>query len=100
MSHPPAERRRAPRYTVRLPVELESWRGTTRDVSAAGVYFEADRPYLPGTPISFGLVLEHAGAAAPMIVRCHATVVRLEPNGHSFGVAAAITAHSVEPWSP
>ena len=84
-----------PRYPVSLTVETERGKGVTRDISAAGIYFETEQPHASGAPIRFTLVLEHADPT-PLRLGCAGEVVRVEPRGAAFGVAAAITSHSIE----
>src|SRR5437867_13259549 len=91
------ERRRVPRYPLSLAVEMEQGQGVTRDISPAGVYFETDQPHASGAPIRFTLVLEHTGPA-PLRLACVGEVVRVEPRGAAFGVAAAIISHRIG-WS-
>jgi PilZ domain-containing protein len=95
MSEVRIERRRMPRYPVRLSVETEQGEGLTRDISASGVYFETAELYLAGSPIRFTLVLEYAGPA-PIRLSCVGEVLRVEPLGDSFGVAASITSHRIK----
>jgi hypothetical protein len=99
MSEAPGERRRMPRYPVSLVIEMELGKGTTRDISASGVYFETAELLAAGAPIRFTLVLEHADPS-PLRVGYAGQVMRVEPRGTAFGVAAAITSHWIEPSSP
>ncbi len=91
------DRRRAQRYAVDLRVELSEGRGTTRDVSLSGVFFETDRPLAPGPPLRFALFLEHGYPDAPVRLVCEGEIVRIEPCGDRVGIAAAITSQRVEP---
>ncbi len=88
------DRRRAVRHRLALPVELEHGGGVTRDVSASGVFFETDQSFLPGSPISFSLLFEHADPHGPVRLRCQGRVVRLEPHDGKSGVAVAFTSRS------
>jgi hypothetical protein len=99
MSDAWVERRRVPRYPANLVVELEEGTGVTRDISAAGVYFETRQKPASDAPLRFTLILEHA-EPGPVRLGCEADVVRIEPRGDAFGVAAAITSHWIEPSSP
>jgi hypothetical protein len=86
-----SERRAARRYSVALPVEIAGGSAVTRDISASGVFFEADRSFDAGAPLSFALVLDHADPVAPLRLECVGTIVRIEPQGPSTGVAATLT---------
>ena len=88
-----------PRYPANLVVEMEKGKGVTRDISASGVYFETAEQLARGAPIRFTLVLEHTDPA-PLRLGCVAEVVRVEPRGDAFGVAAHITSHRIESPSP
>jgi hypothetical protein len=94
------ERQRAPRYKGKLPVEFESGKGFTRDFSASGIFFEADRLFSLGQPIEFTLFLEHIDAAGPVRMKCMGEIVRVEENGKKIGVAATINSYSFEPIEP
>ena len=98
MGEIPADRRQAPRYPVGLSVDLGSQTGVTRDMSASGVFFETDAPLAPGAPITFSLVLKHAHPNAPILLRCEGEIIRVEARDGRIGVAAAITAHWLEPY--
>lgn len=89
---PYVERRQAPRYRVALPVDLEPGSGQTRDLSVSGVFFETDRPFLPGTFIRFSV-----GFGSGLRVRCEGRVVRVEPGEGKVGVAVAFTSYGFEP---
>lgn len=91
------DRRRSPRYPVNLSVELEFGCGVTRDVNASGVFFVTEWSYAPGAPVRFTLLLELVDPAAPVRLECQGQVVRVEPTGQRFGIAAVITSHWIEP---
>jgi hypothetical protein len=74
-------------------VQWEGGEGLTRDFSTSGVYFETDQPFLPGHPIDFALILEHADPEAPVRVQCRGEVVRVEASGQGMGVAVAIRSY-------
>jgi hypothetical protein len=90
-------RRQAQRFSVALPVELERGKGVTRDVSASGVFFETDRLFSPGAPITFCLVLEHVTSVGPIRLHCQGTIVRVERRNGKVGVAVAIDSHRIDP---
>jgi PilZ domain-containing protein len=79
------ERRWAPRYSFRADLEIE-WgsavlRASTRDVSANGMFIEADDPLWVGAGFTARLNLEHP-------VRLNCSVKRVEP-GSSMAVSVA-----------
>ena len=92
-----SERRALSRHRIALPVTLDDAKGSTRDVSAAGVFFTLhDRSTrLPALhePIRFRLTLEHADPQGPMHIGCEGHVVRVEVGGEAIGVAVSISAH-------
>lgn len=78
-----------------LPVSLEHGTGITRDISPAGVFFETDRAYSPGSEISFSIELDSPGGK--MTLKCQGRIVRVEDRGGRVGVAAQIIASKLEP---
>jgi hypothetical protein len=98
------ERRKLFRYKVTLPLRAQilapsdgmGWiSGETRNISAWGVYFLADRPVPPGTKLSLTVILPHNGSGdGSVIFRVRAQVVRSEDiyeNGkHLTGIGAEI----------
>ncbi len=85
---------RAPRYKGKVPVELESGKGVTRDFNGAGIFFELDRSFSLGQPVLFTIVLEHIDPVGPVSVTCRGEIVRVEENGQKIGVAATINSYS------
>jgi len=88
-----ADRRQARRYRVTVPVELEQGAGTTRDISASGVFFETDLSCSLGATLSFPLVLEHADPGGPVRLQCQGEVVRVEQCEGKVGVAVCFTSY-------
>ena len=81
------ERRWAPRYTFRAGLEIE-WgsavlRGSTRDISASGMFIEAADPLWVGAGFTARLAL-----ARPLKLDCF--VKRIEP-GRGMGVSVAVS---------
>lgn len=81
------ERRWAPRYSFRADLEIE-WgsavlRGSTRDVSASGMFIEAADTLWIGAGFSARLNL-----ACPVLLDC--SVKRVEP-GRGMGVSVALS---------
>jgi hypothetical protein len=97
---PNNENRRALRHKAGVPVEFESGKGVTRDFSASGIYFEADRSFSPGQSIEFTLILEHVDYAGPVRVKCRGEIVRVEQNGGKIGVATTINSSTIEMDNP
>lgn len=89
------ERRRAVRFPIAIPVELEGGTGVTRDVSLSGVFFETDQFFLMGAPIRLTLVLERASPGQPVRLQCEGRVVRVERRQPELrlGVAVAIESY-------
>jgi hypothetical protein len=87
------DRRKAQRFRVTLPVELEGGSGITRDISVCGVFFETDRTFAPGELIQFTLVLEHMAPGQPVRLQCQGEIVRVERREGNVGVAVAIGAY-------
>ena len=86
------ERRWAPRYLFRADLEIE-WgsavlRGSTRDVSASGMFIEAPDTLWVGAGFSARLNLSNT-------VRLDCSVRRVEP-GHGMGVSVAHTEEESE----
>jgi len=93
------ERRRAVRFPIAIPVELEEGNGMTRDVSLSGVFFETDQWFSPGEPIWLTLVLERASPGHPIRLQCEGQVVRVGPSNGKVEVAVAITSHAFANYS-
>jgi hypothetical protein len=95
-----AERRRAVRFPIAIPVELEEGKGVTRDVSLSGVSFETDLLFSSGEPIRLTLVLERASPGHPVRLQCEGRVVRVGQSNGKGQVAVDITTHAfaVQGW--
>jgi len=90
------EQRRELRNKGKLPVELGSGKGVTRDFSSSGIYFETDRSFSPGQAIEFTIVLRHIDPNSPVRLKCQGEIVRVEEDGSIMGVAAAIDSYTLE----
>jgi len=74
------------RFPLQLPItisesaSLHKHRGTTANVSAAGVYVRAEKPLKVGAKISFDIMLpgQVLGTAHDVKIRCAGRVVRAE----------------------
>jgi len=91
------EKRRASRYRVSLPVELEQGSGTTRDISQSGIFFETAQSFVRGQLIRFAVILAYAHPSAPFRLCGKGPVVRVEQRGDKVGVAVALSAIRLEP---
>ena len=89
------EKRRGQRIHTALPVFLKNARGTTRDVSASGVYFwTSESICAPGDLINFSVELKRPGGK--MMLKCQGDVVRTEPRATEIGVAVKIVESAME----
>ena len=84
-----ADRRRAPRYYVQLPVELPHGTGTTVDMSEDGVRFESTHRFAQGEPLTVRLVFRHVAGDYTRI-DVTGKVVRVEERGEIFLVAVQV----------
>ena len=71
--------------------------GTTRDVSASGIFFETDAAYAPGAAIRFAIEIETVGGR--MLLSCLGEIVRVEQLKARCGVAVRILDSALRPWS-
>ena len=92
-----ADRRRAPRFRIAIPVELEEGTGITRDVSLSGVFFETNQSFAPGERVSLILVLERSSPGRPVRLQCEGRVVRVTRSDPKIGVAVAIASFRFDP---
>lgn len=81
----PADHRRQKRVGAALPVRLGKVTGTTRDVSASGVFFETDAAYHRGSRIHFEINLDTPWGRA--VCDCDGHIVRVERRDGSVGIA-------------
>lgn len=89
------EHRSEPREQVELPVRLaEGGTGTTRDVSATGLFFEIDCEQPLGSAIELTVELNVDGRA--MLMKCHGQVVRVEKLDGRTGVAVKMQRSRLE----
>jgi hypothetical protein len=103
LSAHPGERRKNRRFDMHFRVFLraigDSWTASkTADVSAAGAFFVADKPFLLNAPIEYVLTFppDLTKASQVLRVRFFGVVRRCEqvPQGaSSFGIAVRNTAH-------
>jgi hypothetical protein len=92
-----SNKRREERVSTALPVDLGTTKGITRDVSASGMFFEADATYALESEITFAVELDTPGGR--MLLKCEGEIVRIEPRGARVGVAVKIIDSTLEPVS-
>lgn len=80
------ERRRAPRYRIEATITVDDAKGRTIDLSSNGVLFETAQKFVTGDRVALVFPFERSDPGAS--VNCSAEVVRVEPRGALFGVAA------------
>jgi PilZ domain-containing protein len=71
--------------------------GTTRDVSASGIFFETEAAYALGAAIRFAIEIETA--AGRMLLSCLGEIVRVEQLEARRGVAVRIHDSALRPCS-
>ena len=92
---PQLEARRAhERVAAEMPVRREGSLGTTRNVSASGVFFEIDSDMAVGSEISFEIGMQTN--LGPMAMKCRGLVVRTEQKDGRTGVAVRMTESRLE----
>ena len=90
------DQRASERFGVGLPFTLESGlQGHTRDLSATGLSFDSDIPYAVGAIVELTLRYGLDGHNFPM--PCQVEVVRVDPAGEGFSVAARLCRPFFEP---
>jgi hypothetical protein len=87
---PDYEKRASQRIEVEVPVFIGEERALTRDVSWAGIYFLTKQPFNEGGDLRFSLDLTYALPGKPVKLDCQGEVIRVEPQGDAYGVAARI----------
>ena len=90
------EKRKAPRYSGKFPIELERGWSVTRDFSTVGVFFETDQSFSVGEIIEALLEIDHSDLGHSYRIRLRGCVLRVEPNQGKTGVAVAIHSFSFE----
>jgi hypothetical protein len=82
------ERRASDRFVASMPVRVDGEEGTTRDLSAGGLSFVAERSYEIGATIE--VVVEYILDGHHYPLRCRAQVVRVQPCDAGFSVGARL----------
>lgn len=88
---PHCEKRREERFDLEAPVIFDNGCGLSRDMSLSGIYFVTDQPFTPGRTVKFSVTLEYIRPGKPLQLDCQGQVLRIEPVGKQFGVAASIS---------
>ena len=98
------EARTGKRFPLELPIKLHSdaasgdAKGTTGNLSAAGVYIRADASLEIGSPVEFEITLppDVTGGQENVVIQCKGRVVRTDPTGATEdgkGVACVIDSY-------
>jgi len=99
-----SEARTGKRFPLELPIKIHKEsasgdsKGTTGNLSAAGVYIRADASLDIGTPVEFEITLppDVTGGQENVVIQCKGRVVRADPTGVSAdgkGVACVIDSY-------
>lgn len=88
------ERRRDQRVRKELRVDLGAISGTTRNVSASGMFFETRVPIAIGCEVSFQVMFETPDGERMM--KCRGEVVRVRPEDGRMGMAVKILDSTIE----
>ena len=98
------EARTGKRFPLELPIKIHKGeagadaKGTTGNLSAAGVYIRADASLEIGSPVEFEITLppEMTGGQENVTIQCKGRVVRADPTGEGGegrGVACVIDSY-------
>lgn len=96
------EARTGKRFPLELPIKIHKEgaggdaKGTTGDLSAAGVYIRADASLDVGSPVEFEITLppDMTGGQENVVIQCKGRVVRTDPSGaDGKGVACVIDSY-------
>jgi hypothetical protein len=99
-----SEARTGKRFPLELPIKIHKEgasgeaKGTTGDLSAAGVYIRADAAMEVGSPVEFEITLppDVTGGRENVVIACKGRVVRTDPTGSGEdgkGVACVIDSY-------
>jgi PilZ domain len=98
-----SEARTGKRFPLHLPIKIHNEaasdaKGTTGNLSAAGVYIRADASLEIGSPVEFEITLppDVTGAQESVVIACKGRVVRTDPTGSTpdgKGVACVIDSY-------
>lgn len=84
------KKRVSQRIQVAVPVHVGDDEAITRDISLNGIYFLTSRLYHEGEDLNFSFDLEYALPEQPVTLDCQGEVLRVEPLGERYGIAARI----------
>jgi PilZ domain len=98
------EARTGKRFPLELPIKIHKEsatadsKGTTGNLSAAGVYIRADASLEMGSPVEFEITLppDVTGGQENVVIQCKGRVVRTDPTGTTpdgKGVACVIDSY-------
>lgn len=90
------EKRREIRRKGKFPIIIKNCKGTTRDFSSSGIFFETDKSFTPGQIIDFTIVLEYVDPDRPVYLKCRGSIVRVEDNENKLGIAATINSYTFD----
>jgi hypothetical protein len=82
------ELRNEERVSVSHQVNVANTKGITWDISASGVYIEADATFCPGEKIAF--VVEFGKQGVNFILKCSGQIIRVENRNGKAGAAIKI----------
>ena len=86
---PTADERAEHRFLTVLAIDVDGSPGWTKDVSATGVYFEANAPRALGSTVK--LLLEVTISGEKLKLLCEGEVVRIDQKAHGkVGLAARL----------
>jgi hypothetical protein len=99
-----SEARTGKRFPLHLPIKIHNEsasgeaKGTTGNLSAAGVYIRADASLEIGSPVEFEITLppDVTGGQEDVVIQCKGRVVRTDPTGNTpegKGVACVIDSY-------
>lgn len=99
-----SEARTGKRFPLHLPIKIHNEsasadaKGTTGNLSAAGVYIRADASLEIGSPVEFEITLppDVTGGPESVVIQCKGRVVRSDPSGNTpdgKGVACVIDSY-------
>lgn len=99
-----SEARTGKRFPLHLPIKIHNEspsgdaKGTTGNLSAAGVYIRADASLEIGSPVEFEITLppDVTGGQEDVVIQCKGRVVRTDPSGNTpdgKGVACVIDSY-------
>lgn len=90
-----SDQRAAPRFGVGMPYTLDGREGQTRDLSVTGLSFDSETSFAVGSIVDLTLRYGLDGHNFPL--QCQVEVVRVEPHGVGFTVAARMCQPFLEP---